>query len=519
MMKTSRHIASPAGWLLALCLGSLSVSPLAAAAAPAPEISLSLRGVIDGIVEQGEPLRIAVRVRAPRGGKESITLSPAHGTWADAIRVEIAPASRGVVTAQAEAVGKPDVAQATLDKAHVAGGLWRASSTTMQGLAPGSYVVRSRLAISDGSGWTGEIVSAPTRLQVVALSNSADRVTQRTVNRAQDALLSGRIEEAASILDAVLSNSPDDGRLLTTRAVVAEQAGNILASLLCANRAERARPLTSKGPPPLELQELRTRLQQALPEAIKRTDKPADWTWPPASVMNVSDSMPPPSAKTNSPSAGVAPAVPAPKPIPAATPVASTTPVVASAVAPASSTVAENLPVATVGLPSPGEIVPSNQLNDASVGADPAGQWAVGATAGSQYGKTQYSAAQATGAPNIPVAGNSPDAWCPANKTSGTDWLEVAFAKPVYATEVRVRQNDAAGAVAKIEAIEPDGAVHVWWEGVDPYVAPATRDIAWFAVRVPRTSYLVARVKITLNLAAGPGWKEIDAVQLVGTAP
>jgi hypothetical protein len=118
----------------------------------------------------------------------------------------------------------------------------------------------------------------------------------------------------------------------------------------------------------------------------------------------------------------------------------------------------------------------------------------------------------------VPIAGDSPNAWCPATKNSGTDWLEVTFAKSVHATEVRVRQNNVAGAIARIEAIEPDGTAHVWWEGVDPNVAPATRDIVWFAVRVPKTDYLVAKVKIALNLAAGPGWKQIDAVQLVGPA-
>jgi len=44
-------------------------------------------------------------------------------------------------------------------------------------------------------------------------------------------------------------------------------------------------------------------------------------------------------------------------------------------------------------------------------------------------------------------------------------------------------------------------------------------EIVWFAVRVPKTLYRVATIKITLNLAAVPGWKQIDAVQLVGTAP
>jgi hypothetical protein len=163
-------------------------------------------------------------------------------------------------------------------------------------------------------------------------------------------------------------------------------------------------------------------------------------------------------------------------------------------------------------------MVPSSELAEAKILADGAGQWAASATAGTKYGKTQYSPAQATGAPNISVPGNSPDAWCPENKNVGTDWLEVTFAKPTHATEVRVRQNDAAGAITKIEAIESDGTTHVWWEGTDPYKAPAVREIVWFGVRVPKTPYLVAKVKITLNLASGPGWKEIDAVQLVGSA-
>ncbi len=57
--------------------------------------------------------------------------------------------------------------------------------------------------------------------------------------------------------------------------------------------------------------------------------------------------------------------------------------------------------------------------------------------------------------------------------------------------------------IARIEAIDPDGTAHVWWEGIDPYGTPGTREIVWFAVRVPPTDYLVAKVKITLNLAAG----------------
>ena len=508
---TARHRATAFG------LGLFAFSVLIAAAAPAPEISLSLRGVGDGIVEQGEPLRIAVRVRAPRGAKEAFTLSPASGTWADAIRVEIVPATGGAIAAQAEAVGKPDAAQATLDKTHLAGGLWHFTSTAMQGLAPGNYLVRSRLTIAGGSGWTGEVVSTPAQLQVVALSNAADRVTQRTVNRAYDALLVGHGEEAAAMLDAVLIKSPDDTRLLMARAVVAEQAGNILAAILCANRAERARPLASKGLPPVELQELQTRLQQALPEAMKRSDKPAEWTWPPASVMSVSEPMLSPGSKNNavSVSAAAASIAPVTKPISVAPLAASTAPAVVPAPVSASVPAPPMFSVASAGAPSPGEIVPWKQMTDATVSADSAGQWAVAAKAGSQYGTPTYSAARATGAPDVPVTGDSPSAWCPAAQ-GGTDWLEVSFAKPVNATEVRVRQSNCPGAIVKIETFEADGTSHLWWEGSDAYKPSAVREIVWFVVRVPKTPYLVTKVKITLNLSAVPGWKQIDAVQLVG---
>jgi hypothetical protein len=167
-----------------------------------------------------------------------------------------------------------------------------------------------------------------------------------------------------------------------------------------------------------------------------------------------------------------------------------------------------------------GAVVPPGELPDAKVIADHEGQWASGASASSQYGTPGYSAARAVGVPNIPLgmAGDNQDAWCPAAKNEGTAWLELAFATPVHASEVRVRQNNAPGAMAKVELLEADGTSHLVWAGTDPFVAPAVREITWFAVRVPKTAYLVAKVKLTLNLAAVPGWKQIDAVQLVGTA-
>ena len=67
-----------------------------AAETPAPQISLSLRGVGDDTVEQGEPLRITVRLTSPRGFAGTIELAPASGNWSDKIVVELVPAVGGV---------------------------------------------------------------------------------------------------------------------------------------------------------------------------------------------------------------------------------------------------------------------------------------------------------------------------------------------------------------------------------------------------------------------------------------
>jgi len=479
------HGSSFRGLLTALILVAAGYSVRAAnVATPVPVLSLSLRGVADRTVEQGEPLSVAVRLAALKSGTTVIEIAPASGTWVDALLVELAVDKSSPVLARATVVGHPDAPHATLDRDRIAGGLWLFSSQAMQEIVPGDYIVRVRLVAAQGKGWKGEAVARAFPLKVVDSSSIPQRVSQRALSRANEALLSNRGEEAAAILDAVLKTSPDNRDVLVLRAIVAERAGNLPAALLCVKRASRG--LSVEGPPPLDLYEVQTRLQAKflLAPLEGQAFNPPAWSWPPLSVLKFSTVAPNVSVTNGSPSVPVAGVVSRP---------------------------AE--PSSTGGV-----IVPASELNDLISLADADGQWATSAMAGSQYGKTQYSPAQAVGAPNIPTVGNSPYAWCPESKNSGTDWLEVVFAKPVYATEVRVRQNDAAGAIVKIEASGPDGTTHVWWEGIDPYKPGAVRDIAWFAVRVPKTTYLVAKIKITLNLAAVSGWKEIDAVQLVGAS-
>jgi hypothetical protein len=288
-----------------------------------------------------------------------------------------------------------------------------------------------------------------------------------------------------------------------------------MSALLCLNRMK---PWGGSGQPDLEREELLAKAKIVLQGGQGARPDPPAWSWPPAEVMKPTPDQEAllkqalqarDSALPNPSNSSASVAVP-----PTNNPLSVN----------AGSQTAPSLPPAQTRTPLPpsvptdGAVVPSNELVDAKIIADPAGQWAAGAMASSQYGTPRYSPAQAVGVPDIPLgrAGDNPEAWCPAAKNEGTAWLELAFATPVHASEVRVRQNNAPGAIARVELIEADGTSHLVWEGVDPFVAPRVREIAWFAVRVPKTAYLVAKVKLTLNLATVTGWKQIDAVQLVG---
>ncbi len=165
---------------------------------------------------------------------------------------------------------------------------------------------------------------------------------------------------------------------------------------------------------------------------------------------------------------------------------------------------------------APGAVVPWEKVVEADVLGDPQGQWASEARASTQYRPEDYSAKQATGAPDVPAYSDNKRAWSPSAAERQREWLELGFPKPVYATEVRVRQTLNPGAIVEVLAIEPNGQWHYLWLGQDPNRYAKDR-IAWFVVRFPKTAYPVQRVKITLDAPAVKGWKQIDAVQLVGT--
>ncbi|MEZ5966347.1 MAG: hypothetical protein R3F56_21105 [Planctomycetota bacterium] len=453
----------------------------------APEVAISLRGVDRGEVEQGEPWHVVVRLEAPADATAPLELAPNGGNVIACVHVELLRAGDRTVTATARAADDGALPRVVLDDERIATGRWYFSTASMAAVARGNYFVRARLVVRGTKGWSGEVESSLATVQVVAPSNDLARVSARAIARAHDSLFAGSPAESARHLDTVLARDPDDIEVLAMRAALSARGGNLGAARALVERALDLAARATLPHPPFELLDLEQRLLAAAPAA---TPPPA-WTNPPASVFA------PLAALSEEPAAPTTPrelsGVPAP-PSPQA-------------------------PPGVADAPPSGVVVPVAELAEAAILADANGQWVASAKAGSEYGTPNYGAVQLVGPPDVPDGNDNPKAWCHHSSAKGLEWVELTFVKAVHATEVRVRQTYNPGAIVKVEAIDESGTSHLWWQGVDPArPSGALNAIAWFAVRVPKTDYLVARVKLTLDLDAVASWQEIDAVQLVGSA-
>ena len=135
--------------------------------------------------------------------------------------------------------------------------------------------------------------------------------------------------------------------------------------------------------------------------------------------------------------------------------------------------------------------------------------------ASAQEGKEPWSAEQATGAPDTSSAEDAPTAWTPLEPSAGAEWLVVRFPRAVAVDEVRIRESLSPGTVWRVSATIEDGAEggasSILWAGDDPTPA-APADLV-----VRAKGEVVSRqIRIELDTARRPGWKGIDAVELVG---
>jgi hypothetical protein len=138
---------------------------------------------------------------------------------------------------------------------------------------------------------------------------------------------------------------------------------------------------------------------------------------------------------------------------------------------------------------------------------------ALGAATQKMQQGASWNAKKATGPPDVDdPTRDHPNAWASRASNMGDQWLDLTYPQAMRASQVRIFEVSAAGAVTSVTLIEPSGAVHVVWNGVDPTPLPSVFEVSFAA-----TNYLVKRVRIVLDTNHTQGtWSEIDAVELVG---
>jgi len=148
---------------------------------------------------------------------------------------------------------------------------------------------------------------------------------------------------------------------------------------------------------------------------------------------------------------------------------------------------------------------------------DAAGQWASSARASSFFGQSSGSTSDQSKAEN---AIGKPDGgtWSNDNQDMGFDWLEASFDKPVHARAVRFVFLGELGveAVNKVELLDDQGGWHTAWSGLSDVKGDNRGRRTWFVRQFEKTPYKVKAAKITIANAVQSGYKNIDAVQLVG---
>ena len=142
-------------------------------------------------------------------------------------------------------------------------------------------------------------------------------------------------------------------------------------------------------------------------------------------------------------------------------------------------------------------------------------QWAVSATASSEYGDTGWAAMQATGAPDTPECGDYTTAWASEGYDT-VEWIELDYDTPVLPTEVNIYQTYNPNQVIQVALRDLEGDYQTVYLGTPQDES----DDCPFVLSIPieGIDWQVDGVKITIDQTEFEDWNEIDAVELVGIA-
>lgn len=141
-------------------------------------------------------------------------------------------------------------------------------------------------------------------------------------------------------------------------------------------------------------------------------------------------------------------------------------------------------------------------------------QWASKAYASSEYSSGDWSAMQATGAPDVFTCGADPKAWSAAYVDT-EEYIELNYDVPVIPTEVSIYQSHNPSQVVEIQFIDTDDEVWLLWYG-EPEIVEDCPDKWTHTIELDEPFYAKSVVIFVDQGIMNWGSVEIDAVELVG---
>lgn len=126
-------------------------------------------------------------------------------------------------------------------------------------------------------------------------------------------------------------------------------------------------------------------------------------------------------------------------------------------------------------------------------------------------GGADWSPERATGPRDVMALGDSVNAWATKTADAGPEWLRLGYAEALPIAEIRIWQNDAPGAIARV-TVTVDGREIEVWKGRD---AAADASAPVEKVVTLAKPYTSDTVTVHLDTQRVAGWNEIDAVQIV----
>lgn len=127
----------------------------------------------------------------------------------------------------------------------------------------------------------------------------------------------------------------------------------------------------------------------------------------------------------------------------------------------------------------------------------------------SEMSPLQYSALQALHKPNVlPAGGDNPNAWTP-RKADRTEFITIAFEKPIRAQQIAIAESQNPGAVSEVYAYDAAFNEYLLFELTPRAIPIKSRLLNLF---FERTDYEIAAVRVVVDGRTIEGLNSIDAV-------